>query len=379
MKIFIVTERRADFSRFKTILELIKKEKNMSYQLAVTGLHLVKKYGYTITEILKNNFNVKYKFKMFDKKYHLENDGAAMSYAMGRAFCELSKILKKNKPDLILSGFDIAANFAVTVCGAHMNIPVAHIQGGEVSGTIDESLRHGMSKFSNFHFTANQDSRIRLIKMGEMAKNIFVVGCPSIDALKSEKKLSRKKIKKKFRIDLLKPYSIIIQHPVTSELNDAEKQMLETIKALKHFKIQHLIVFPNNDAGSNKILNSIKKSNLNFTPNLNLREYKTLLSNCKILIGNSSSGIHEAATYKVPVINIGSRQNGRIKPKNVISVNHKENEIIQAINKGLSKKFNNRIRNLKNPYGDGTASKKIIKVIKKFNLNNFNTQKKISY
>ncbi len=379
MKILIVTERRADFSRFKPILNLIKKEKNLNYQLVVTGLHLIKKYGYTINEIIENKFKVKNKFKMFDKKYNLENDGAAMSYSMGKAFCELSKILKKNKPNLILSGFDIAANFAVTVCGAHMNIPVAHIQGGEVSGTIDESLRHGMSKFSNFHFTANFETKERLVKMGEIPHNIFPVGCPSIDALVTEKIVPKKKIQKKFKIDISKPYTITIQHPVTSELDQTERQMIETIKALRNIKMQHLIVFPNNDAGSNKILNIIKKSNLNFTPTLNLSEYKTLLKFCKILIGNSSSGVHEASTYKIPVVNIGTRQNGRAKPRNVINVKHNKYEIAKAIKKGLSKKFNNKIKNIKNPYGDGKASKKIVNIIKKFDLKNFNTQKKITY
>lgn len=379
MKILIVTERRADFSRYKPILNLIKKEKKLNYQLVVTGLHLIKKYGYTVKEIIGSNFKVNSKFKMFDKKSNLENDGAAMSFSMGKAFCALSKILKKNKPDLILSGFDIAANFAVTVCGAHMNIPIAHIQGGEVSGTIDESLRHGMSKFSNFHFTANNETKKRLIKMGEVSKNIFAVGCPSIDALVCEKEIHRTKILKKFKIDILKPFTITIQHPVTSELNQSEKQMIETINAIKSFNIQHLIVFPNNDAGSNKILKIIKKSKLNFTPTLNLSEYKTLLKHCEILIGNSSSGIHEASTYKIPVINIGTRQNGRAKPKNVINVKYNRKEITKAIQKGLSKNFHDKIKNIKNPYGDGNSAKKIIKIIKKLKLKNFNTQKKITY
>ena len=155
--------------------------------------------------------------------------------------------------------------------------------------------------------------------------------------------------------------------------------MIETINALKKFKIQHLIVFPNNDAGSNKILKIIKKSNLNFTPTLNLSEYKTLLKSCKILIGNSSSGVHEASTYKIPVVNIGTRQNGRAKPKNVINTGHSHREIVKAIKKGLSKRFANKIKNVKNPYGDGTASKRIVNFIKKFDLKNFNTQKKITY
>ena len=379
MKIFIVTERRADFSRFRPILKLIKKENKINYQLVVTGLHLVKKYGYTINEIKKDKIKIHNKFVMFNKKYFHHNDGAAMSDAMGIAFRNLSKILKKSKPDLILSGFDIAANFALTVCGAHMNIPVAHIQGGEVSGTIDESIRHGMSKFSNIHFTANKETENRLIKMGEIKKNIFVVGCPSIDALKSEKQITQKKIFAKFKLDLTKPYSVVIQHSVTSEIYSAQKQMKQTILALKKFDMQHLIIFPNNDAGSDKIIKMIKKSNLNCVPSLNLTEYKTLLANCEILIGNSSSGVHEAATFKIPVVNIGTRQNGRTKPKNVLNVDHNPVEIIKAIKLGLSNRFKKKIKNIKNPYGDGNSATKIVKIIKSLNLKKFNTQKKITY
>jgi len=194
--ILIITERRADFSRFKPILKLIKKDKKLDYKLIVTGLHLVKKYGYTIREIKKENFKIFSKFKIFDKNYFQKNDGSEMAKAIGVAFIRLPNLIKKSKPDLILSGFDIAANFAVSVVGAHMNIPVAHIQGGEVSGTIDESLRHAMTKFSNFHFTANNETKKRLIKLGEIPKNIFPVGCPSIDALFSEKKVNNKIIKK---------------------------------------------------------------------------------------------------------------------------------------------------------------------------------------
>lgn len=379
MKIFIVTERRADFSRFKPIIKIIKKDRKMKYDLVVTGLHLVREYGYTINEILNEKFRVFDKFKMFDSKYFRINDGSSMSNALGIAMMKLSKILNKSKPDIILSGFDIAANFAVTICGAHMNIPVAHIQGGEVSGTIDESLRHGMSKFSNIHFTANNDSKKRLIKMGEIPKNIYVVGCPSIDSLLSEKTLSRSFILKKFKIDIHKPFSITIQHPVTSELKLTEKQMVKTINALKRIDMQHLIIFPNNDAGSRKIVKIIKKSNLKYTPTLNLSEYKTLLTRTKILIGNSSSGIHEASTFKIPVINIGTRQNGRMKPKNIINVNHNEVKIFRALKKGLSKEFKNYIQNIENPYGNGKASKKIIKILKNIDFSNFNTQKKITY
>tara|TARA_A100001011_G_scaffold283866_1_gene294276 strand:+ start:1460 stop:2599 length:1140 start_codon:yes stop_codon:yes gene_type:complete len=377
-KILIITERRADFSRFKPIIKLIQKEKNLDYRLLVTGLHLVRKYGYTINEIKYEKFRIYAKFKMFDENYFKINDGADMVRAIGKVFINISYLIKKIKPDLILSGFDIAANFAISAAGAHMNIPVAHIQGGEVSGTIDESLRHAATKFSNFHFTANKNTKNRLIKLGEIPKNIFSVGCPSIDALFSEKNINKKIIKNKFKIDLDKTFLVVIQHTVTSELNIL-KQIRETLKAVKKSKMQHLIVFPNNDSGSKNILREIQRSKLNYVPSLTLTEYKTLLNGDMILVGNSSSGIHEAASFKVPVINIGSRQNGREKPKNIVNVDYDSVEITKAIKKVKSKKFKNFMKKIKNPYGDGKSSIKIINIIKKLKLKNFNTQKQLTY
>ena len=377
--ILIVTERRADFSRFKPILKLIKEDKHLDYKLIVTGLHLVKKYGYTIREIQKERFKIFSRFKMFDENYFKKNDGSEMSRAIGIAFIELSKLVNRAKPDLILSGFDIAANFVISVVGAHMNIPVAHIQGGEVTGTIDESIRHAISKFSNFHFTANRETKKRLIKLGEISKNIYTVGCPSIDALVSEKNISKKTIMKEFNIDLDKEFLLVLQHTVTSEIKKSSNQIKETLIAVRNSNMQHLIIFPNNDAGSKNILKAIKQPNLNYRSTLTLREYKTLLSGKMILVGNSSSGIHEASTFKVPVVNIGTRQNGRYKPKNVINVKYCRIEISKAIKLAKSVMFKNKINKIKNPYGDGNSSMKIIRILKKLNLKNFNTQKKLTY
>ena len=172
-KILIVTERRADFSRFKPILDKIKKDKKLDYILVVTGIHLLKKYGYSVEEIKKAKIKIHHQFKMYSNVSVKNDDGASMVSAFGTAIIKLSKILKRNKPDIVLSGFDIAANFAVTVAAAHMNIPVAHIQGGEVSGTIDESIRHAMSKFSHYHLVSNKDAYQRLVKMGEKKSTIY--------------------------------------------------------------------------------------------------------------------------------------------------------------------------------------------------------------
>ena len=377
-KILIITERRADYSRFKPIINLIKKSKRLSYELIVTGSHLLKKHGFTIREIKKDNIKIHYQIKNFIEKKNI-NDGESMILALGKIFIEISKIIKKSKPDIILSGFDIGANFALTVAGAHLNIPVAHIQGGEVTGSIDESLRHAMSKFSNYHLVANNDAKKRLIKMGERRENIFNVGCPSLDALFLEKKIDPSEILKKFKIDVKKNFIIIIQHPVTSEDKHSGKQILETIEAVKKSLLPALFVLPNNDSGHFDIIKVIKKSSIQWTETLSLSQYSTLLSYARILIGNSSSGIHEAASFKLPVINVGTRQNGRLKPKNIVNADYNRNDIYNKIKFCMSnKKFLKIIKSLKNPYGDGKSSLKIVKILDKIDLTK-STQKQNTY
>lgn len=377
-KILIITERRADYSRFKPILNIMNQSKNLEYELIVTGSHLLKKHGYTINEIKKDNFKINYKIKNFSNKQKF-NDGESMILGIGKILISISKIIKKSNPDIILSGFDIGGNFALTIAGAHLNIPVVHIQGGEVTGSIDESLRHAMSKFSNYHLVANSDAKKRLIKMGELKKNIYVVGCPSLDALFLARKINSKDILKKFNIDFKKDYAVIIQHPVTSEDNNSGKQIIETIKAVKKINIPALFVFPNNDSGHDKIIKKIKKSKFRWTESLSLSEYSALLSHAKILIGNSSSGIHEAASFKIPVVNIGTRQNGRLKPRNVINADYNCNDIYKKIKFCMfNKKFIKSLKSLKNPYGDGKSSSKIARILSKIDLSK-STQKQNSY
>lgn len=377
IKILIITERRADYSRFKPILEIIKKDTNLDYCLIVTGLHLLKEHGKTINEIKRDGFKISHTIKMFDKNY--KGDGASMVKSMGNILKIIPKILFKNKPDLILAGFDIGANFSTVVSAGHLNIPVAHIQGGELSGSIDESLRHAMSKFSNFHFVANTDAKSRLIKMGEIENNIFVVGCPSIDALNKAKEINIKLLNKKFNFNFQDKFACMLQHPVTSENKSSKVQIIQTLKALKFSKIPSFIILPNNDSGYLEIVKQIKLSNYKWTSSLSIEEYKSILKKCSFLIGNSSSGIHEAATYKKPVINIGSRQNKRLKSFNVLNVNYNYKKIKMKIDKCLKNdSFKKKLKKVKNPYGNGKSAQKIINIIKKINLK-INTQKINTY
>ena len=371
IKIFIITERRADYSRFKPILELIQQDKDLEYNLAVTGAHLVETMGLTKNEIFNDGFKIDYEIEMFRKD---EDSGASMVRAFATVAEKVTYCLEDSKPDLILSGFDIGANLAVTIAGAHMNIPVAHIQGGEVTGTIDESIRHAMTKFSHFHFASNQDAVERLIKLGERKDTIFNVGCPSIDAILKIK--NNTTILKKYNLKR-DNYFILLQHPVTSEINNSKSQIKITLEAIKYSKINVLIILPNNDAGFSEIIKELKSSKIQYVESLNLEEYINLLKNSSGLIGNSSSGIHETSTFNVPTINIGTRQNGRLRPDNVIDVDHDKNQIIKAIEKCIKIK-RDKIK-FNNPYGDGKSTERIISIIKKLDLSNKIIQKQITY
>lgn len=370
-RIFILTERRADYSRFRPILKLIENDPELDYILAVTGAHLKKDMGFTINEIINDGFKVDYKIEMFlDDE---EDSGASMVRSFSRVANQLTYILEESKPDIILAGFDIGANMALTITGAHMNIPVGHIQGGEVTGTIDESIRHAMSKFSHFHFASNEDAVIRLIKMGEKKDDVYNVGCPSIDAILEIK--NDEQILNKF--NLIKDFFILIQHPVTTEIEQINSQIKETIDALNQFDYQVIVILPNNDAGFSKIVKELKNSNFILVDSLSLDDYVNLLRKSTLLIGNSSSGIHETSSFNIPTINIGTRQAGRLRPKNVIDVNYDSKEIIEAIKKGIELK--NSGITFENPYGDGNSAKRIIEILKSKQLTKDLIQKKITY
>jgi UDP-N-acetylglucosamine 2-epimerase (non-hydrolysing)/GDP/UDP-N,N'-diacetylbacillosamine 2-epimerase (hydrolysing) len=374
-KIFLVTERRADFSRFKPILKLIEKDPELDYDLCVTGIHLLKENGMTINEIINDGFKIFSTFDMFDGD---EDTGAGMSRALGKAIIALTYEIEKSKPDIILSGFDIAANMAVTIVGAHMNIPVAHIQGGEVTGTIDESIRHAMSKFSHYHFAANEDATSRLIKMGEVPDHVFSVGCPSLDAILDVKIRLKNEILDKFHLN--NDYVLVLQHPVTTEIKSTAFQIEQTIDAIKELGISALVIFPNNDAGYSQIVQKIKDANLNHLPTLSLEEYVNVVTHAKALVGNSSSGIHETATLGIPTVNIGSRQQGRQRPPNVIDVDHDKTQIKNAILKCLNDNdFLKVVKQKGNPYGDGQSAEKIIELLKKIDISDKIIQKQITY
>jgi len=377
-KILLVTERRADYTKLRPILKEISKSKKLDYFLIVTGSHLLTEHGKTINEIKNDGFKITSTFSMFNKTQ--KDNGAEMTRSFGRAVTKLSDIIEKLKPDIILTGFDIGANFAAAIIGAHMNIIVAHIEGGELSGTIDESIRHSISKFAHIHFTSNSDATNRLKKMGENSKYIFTVGNTSLDGIKTIKKIPQSELEKKYNIDLTKKFIIILQHTVTSEINSIEKNFLKTIEVIKEINIPSIVILGNSDAGSKQIVKVLKNSQIKGYANVPYVDYINLLQYSSALIGNSSSGIIEAPFLHIPTINIGTRQEGRLRSESVIDVEYDKNKIKNTILNIISdKQFLKKIKKQKQLYGSGNSSKKIVTILEELNLKNFPIQKKMTY
>ena len=374
----IVTERRADYSKFRPIIKELEKSSKLDYFLIVTGSHLLKEYGQTIQDIQKDGFKITAKFQMYAKQKG--DTGYEMASALGKSILHLSKLIDQLDPDVILSGFDIGANFAAAIAGAHMNKVVVHIEGGEVSGTIDDPIRHATTRFAHIHCVTNSTAAKRLIRMGENPKSVYVVGNPSLDSIRTVKKIPKNELEKEFKIDLSKPLVIVLQHTVTTELDSVEKNMKKTLDAIKELNIQAILVYGNADAGSRKISQIIKNSKIKQYSTLSFEKYVNLLRNSSVLVGNSSSGIMEAPFLHIPSINIGSRQSRRLQAISVIDVNYDKNQIKKAIKKAINNKsFLTKCKKSKSLYGQGHTSKKIIKILEEINLKKISIQKQIYY
>ena len=366
-KIFVVIERRADYSRFKPILQLLKKDRFFKLHLVVTGINLLPDHGEDILKIKQDGFKINSTIQMFDR--NSPDTGAAMVRGISNVLREITQELTEAKPDIVLTGFDIGANFATTIAAAHMNLPVAHIQGGEITGSIDESLRHAMSKFAHIHFPATLEAKERLIKMGENPKLIFVVGCPSLDALLHAPQIPTAQLEKRFRVDFSQPVALLIQHPVTTENTDSLSQIKHTLQALAQVKTQVIAILPNNDAGFKNIFKTIPDSKLNWFPSIDIDSFANLYRHISTIVGNSSSGIHEAASFGVPTVNVGNRQQGRLKPANVIDTTYQTKQIAVAVQRAIyDSQFRQLASKVVNPYGDGRTAPKIVKVLKRIKL-----------
>ena len=366
-----MTERRADYSRLKPLLTATKKSKKLQPLLVVTGAHLLKKFGRTIDIIKKDGFKIAAALPIMN-----ENDPdtpEAMAKSFGKAVIGMVGIVGRLKPDIVVAGFDLGGNLAAAITAMHMNTCVAHLEGGGVSGGIDDTLRHAITKFSHIHFPASEEARRRIIGLGENPKYVFNVGSLSMDTVKNIKYLPRSVVFKKFNLDPAKKLILFLQHPVTTEEKFAARQINESITALKlsekKFNAQILAILGNSDAGGRRMMKELKKSGIKFLPHIPYEDFLRLMKVTDALLGNSSAGIQEAPFFGLPVVNVGSRQRFRERGINVIDAPHNSSVIVSAIRKSLfDKKFIAKAAFGKNPYEGGDAAKRIIRILETIKL-----------
>ncbi|MEM2963774.1 MAG: UDP-N-acetylglucosamine 2-epimerase [Candidatus Anstonellales archaeon] len=379
-KIAVMTGTRAEYGILRPLLRAIENHPNLKLVLIVTGMHLSEEFGYTIEEIEKDGFKIDAKIEML----HKEDTGSAMAKSIGECIKKITEVLDRTKPDFLVLLGDRAEMLAGAVAASYAGVPIAHLHGGEVSGSIDDSVRHAITKLAHLHFPATQKSAKRIIKMGEEPSRVFVVGAPALDTILNEKLPSRAELSKKYGLDLSKPILLVVQHPVVTEADKAAYQIKETLDALVELNHQTILIYPNADAGGRRMIKMIKKYRkypfLKCFKSIPFNDYLGLMSIASVMVGNSSSGIIEAPSFHLPVVNIGTRQAGRERSINVIDVGYNKKEILRAIKKALyDKKFLMKVKKCKNPYGDGKAAQRIVKVLAKIKITPSLLQKRIVY
>tara|TARA_Y100001960_G_C14763097_1_gene875257 strand:- start:1557 stop:2711 length:1155 start_codon:yes stop_codon:yes gene_type:complete len=379
-RITVTTGTRAEYGILKPLLEKIDKSKKLELILIVCGMHLSEKHGKTISEIKKDGFKISKKIAMIPKG----NTNFDMSIELGKGIVGFSKAFKNLKPDLNVILGDRDEALASALAAFHMNIPNAHISGGDkTKAGLDESIRHAITKISNVHFATTKKSKQRIIKMGENPKFVFYTGSPSIDMIYKQKIISKKDLEKKYKIKFSGNEILLIQHPVTTQSEKSNEQILTLLNAVINTKKTIFAIAPNSDAGNKEIFQNLELFSKKFSKfylfkNIKREDYLGFLKYSSLLVGNSSSGISEAAYFNTPVINIGIRQKDRETDSNVF---HIENPTSFLIKKAINNKTKFKIKNSTNHfiYGKGNSSLKICKILEEIKLDENLIQKQINY
>lgn len=367
-KVLFITGTRADYGKIKSLMKTMDQAEEYDVFIYVSGMHLLPQYGSTYKEVLKDHYeNVHVAFG----QQHTDN----MSFNLGIVLTHLSGYVSQIKPDMILVHGDRIDALAGALTGALNNILVAHIEGGEVSGTIDDSIRHAISKFAHLHFVCNEEAKKRLLQLGESEERIYVIGSPDIDVMLSHNLPSLETVKNYYDIPF-SAYGIFLYHPVTTEPDQIAEHTKTILKALRESGKKYIAVYPNNDPGAEIILDRVRelKKEKNFVvyPSIRFEYFLTLLKNADFIIGNSSAGIRESGIYGIPAVDIGTRQQGRYDIRKLPNIQHvpeKKKEILKAIRQ-IGK---HRIRC--HDFGKGEGTQKFLKIIQEESIWNYSVQK----
>lgn len=382
-KICIVIGSRANYSSIKSVMRAVKAHEDLQLQVVASASALLDRYGAVINLVEKDGFAID------DKVFMLLEGETPMTMAQstGLGLIELSRVFDRLKPDVVITVGDRFETMATAIAAAYMNIPLAHTMGGEVTGTIDESVRHAITKLAHIHFPANKAAAERIVKMGEESSSVHTVGCPRMDLIADmvAKKTHPADIPLLQKegvggaIDFTKPYLLVMQYPVTTEYGQGEKQINETLAAVEEIHMPTVMLWPNADAGSEDVSRGMRKfrehkddSFIRFYKNLPVEIFIPVFMHAACMAGNSSAAIREGSFLGIPSVNIGTRQAGRDRGKNVVDVGYDRKEIAAAIKKQLAHgPYDND-----GMYGDGNAGKQIADILSKCPLT---VQKRLTY
>jgi UDP-hydrolysing UDP-N-acetyl-D-glucosamine 2-epimerase len=389
-KIAVVIGSRANYASIKSVMKELLKIDDIELQVFVGASAILDKYGKALELIKKDGFKINESFYMLVEGETPET----MSMSTGLGIIKLTGIFMNHKPDIVITVGDRFETMATAISAAYLNIHLAHTMGGEVSGTIDESIRHAVTKFAHIHFPANQKAAERIIKMGENPEYVFVTGCPRIDVVKEIIDENRngngidedefwnkyKGVGSRFSFYREK-FLLVMQHPVTTEFGKGREQIRETLMALNQIKMPTIMLWPNADAGSDEISKEIRTFREKYKPddwlhlfkNLPMEIFVKLMDMCACMVGNSSSAIREGAIIGVPAVNIGTRQQGRERGRNVLDVDYDREQILEAINSQIKVgKYDADYI-----YGDGKAGERIAKCLAEIDIKKISIQKRI--
>jgi len=379
-RILYLTGTRADYGLFYQALRRIQEHPDLELALIVTAMHLAPEFGDTVRLVEADGFPVAARVETL-----LAGDGGgSMARAVGLGILGLTQALETSRPDVLLLLGDRGEMLAGAIAAAHLNIAIAHVHGGEVSGAIDESVRHAITKFAHVHFASTQQNAGRIVKMGEDPERVHIVGAPGLDYLRLVDPLTQAEIEADLDLDLAQPVLLLTQHPVTTEVEASAEQMRLTLEAIKAIGVQTVVTYPNADSGGRAMIQVLEEYEtlpfIRVWKTLGQKRYVSLLRYANAMVGNSSSGIIEAPFFGLPVANIGTRQLGRQRAENVLDVSHDRAAIEEAIRRALSDEaFIQRARRCTNPYGDGRAGERIAEALATIRLDRQFLQKRLAY
>ncbi len=366
-KILFLTGTRADFGKMKPLMLEVDQSEGFACSVFVTGMHTLERYGYTVEEVRKSGIK-----RLFTFINQIE--GETMDMILANTLVGLSRYVHANQPDLILVHGDRVEALAGAIVGALRNIRIGHVEGGEVSGTVDEGIRHAISKLAHVHFVANEVSKRRLVQLGEPSNSIFVTGSPDIDIMESDSLPSLDAVKKRYRIPF-DDFALALFHPVTTEYGMMGRYAENFVEALVKSGRQYIVIYPNNDMGADEIIRCIaplrRDRNFRVFPTIRFEYFITALRHARFIVGNSSAGIREAPYFGVPTVNIGTRQNNRSDHRHLIDVGYGTEEILEGIAQAVRKR---RFRPVKT-FGDGKSTKRFMEVLRSDTIWNLSYQK----